>query len=176
MDLAFFEALTPTEARRLLEEYLATESQACLELVERAAADGVVADFSVDSVAGVLRWAVARVGTVPIAPDPDEPEWIRTSAPYLASLFEFDPPSSSLLLAASYYLGESFVRSYPGLSWTTGDVEYALQNQPVVAGFRHDLELPAVQVTESLFARVVKDPTKITDIDRAVETWRRSAP
>jgi hypothetical protein len=173
VNYAFFEKLTPVEAQDLLAQYLETESAAWADL--HVAADGVPADFSVDSVPSVLRWAVARVATVAVEPDPAEPEWIRTSAPYLESLFEFDQPSTSVVLAASYYLGESFVRTYPALRWATGDVNFALQNQPVVAGFHHDLELSPVLVTENLFLGIRQDPTKIEKLDRVVATWRRSA-
>jgi hypothetical protein len=172
LDYEQFDTMSPEEAAELLRLYRATESQACVDLLGRLAYRGVRADYSVDSVPAVLVATLNSVGTVPIDPDPTEPEWIRNSAPYQESLFDFDERSKPLVLAASYYLGESFVRSYPQhLSWATGDTDYAGANQPVVTGFRHGLQMSTIAVTESLFSRVIKDPTKLPDIPRTVAYW-----
>jgi hypothetical protein len=177
MDYAFFEKLTVEDAGELLDGYLRAESAACAGLVERATAAGVVADFTAGSVPAVMTWVFASIGSVPLKPDPQAPDWIRNSAPYLASLFNFDDLSNQLIMATSYYVGESFVRSFPDrLRWSTGDTEFALQNQPVVAGFTHSLELSPIVVTESLFSRAIKDPTKVGDIDRAVRYWLDKVP
>jgi hypothetical protein len=172
LDYAQFDTMSPEEAAELLRAYLATESQACADLVGLLADRDVRADYSVGSVPAVLIATLEYVGTVPIDPDPAEPEWIRNSAPYQESLFDFDERSKPLVLAASYYLGESFVRSYPQrLSWATGDTDYAGANQPVVTGFRHGMQMSTIAVTESLYSRVIKNPAKLPDIERAVEHW-----
>jgi hypothetical protein len=172
VDHAFFDNMSPDEAAEFLHLYLSTESRACARLVGRARDRGVTADYSPDSVPDMFEWVFGFVRTVPLEPDMDEPEWIRTTPSYTASLFDFDEDSKPVVLAASFYLGESFVRTFPNhLSWATGDVNYIGANQPVVTGFRHGLEMSTVLVTENMFARVIKDRAKLPDIDRGVRYW-----
>jgi hypothetical protein len=104
------------------------------------------------------------------------PEWIRSSPPYRSDLFQFDDPSKDLVVQGGFYLGETFVRSFEPLSWTTGEAGLAQENMPVVGGFRDGDELPALLVVNNLFRRVLIDPGRSSDIEGTVEFWRSRVP
>jgi hypothetical protein len=55
-----------------------------------------------------------------------------------------------LVLRAAYFLGESFAKDYPELHWGRGNRETALQNMPVISGFKGNIEMPPIMVTENL--------------------------
>ena len=111
------------------------------------------------------------------APDDSLPEWLRTDDSYTRSLYELTSASQSLVLRGAFYLGQSFVQEWPDrLRWATGDTETALMNQPVVAGFQHELELSPMLVVENLFHRLHSKPESEGDIAKAVEKWRSFVP
>jgi hypothetical protein len=171
MKFEFFEKISRDEALVFLERFLTVESASIDELLEQASSEGASVDFSVTSVAALMRWAVAKLKTVPNAPDTQLPLWIRNTESYAKNLFEFDGPSKILTLRVAYYFGESFVRSYGGLRWTVGNLETAEAKMPVVAGFQSELEMAPILITENLLRRVTAGPTKLKDIDRAVDHW-----
>jgi hypothetical protein len=49
-------------------------------------------------------------------------------------------------------------------------------NQPVVAGFQHELELSPMLVVENLFHRLHSRPESEGDIVKAVDKWRSFVP
>lgn len=104
------------------------------------------------------------------------PAWIRECDSYLSGLEEFDEPSKVLVLRASYYLGESFVRYSDKLSWATGNLDTAEQNMPVITGFSDELEMAPMLVTENLFLRILADGAPYEDINRAIESWLSDIP
>jgi hypothetical protein len=171
MDFDFFEKLTKNEANAFLRRFLEEESSNIKEIAKQCAADGLKMDYSIKSISPFMRWVVSRLTTVPLAPDPTVPEWLRNNDVYAKNLFDFDEPSGILVMRAGYYLGESFVRSHSGLHWGIGDIETAEANMPVVTGFQYQLEMAPVLVADNLLARIISDPGKIGDIERAVESW-----
>jgi len=177
MDFAAFERMTAAEAEEFLGHYLEIESDRMPSLVAAAREAGLVADFTVDSVAPLLLWLQRGSERVPIAPDDSLPEWLRTDESYTRSLFDLTSESKTLVLRGSFYLGQSFVQEWPDqLRWATGDTETALMNQPVVAGFQHELELSPMLVVENLFHRLHSKPESEGDIAKAVEKWRSFVP
>jgi hypothetical protein len=175
MNFAFFENLSPDEAERYEARFLELGRAALPALVTDAQDVGVNADLSIESVAPVLEWMAALASTVAREPDPSVPAWIRASESYEKNLFDFDEGSNVLILRSAYYLGESFVRSHPHLTWAVGRVDTAPQGQPVVTGFAHSMELPVLLVTENLFARLVTDGPSAAGVALAVETWASRA-
>jgi hypothetical protein len=145
-------------------------------LLEEARAAGLAADFSLDSIAPLLRHVVQRLESVPVPDDPDLPWWIRQTPVHQEGLFEWTEESGILVMRASWYLGESFVRSRDGLHWDIGSEDRAEGRMPVVAGFPSGAELPPIEVADNLLRHVVIDPEERSgDIETAVETWRRAA-
>ena len=176
MNFAFFEQLSPEDAERYKARFLEVGKETVADLARDASERGITADFSVDSVPPVVEWLVSLASTVPLAPDPALPEWIRSSDSYERNLFDFDERSKVLVLRGAYYLGESFVRGHTSLRWAVGQSDTAPQGQPVVSGFTHHMELPVLLVAENLFARAVADESALADIARAVASWEANIP
>jgi len=176
MDFEFFQRLTDEGAREFLGQYLLVESEKFETTRRRCIAERVRCDYTVESVAGVFHWIRPQLTTVKKQPDPNEPAWIRKSDSYVANLFEFDEPSKTLIVRASYYLGASFVNEFECLQWTIGAVDTLVVNMPVVSGFSFRKEMAAMMITENLFRRSISDPTKIGDIETAVRSWRELVP
>lgn len=171
MDFGFFEAMSRSEAEGWQTRFREVGRVALPEFIAAAASSGIKADFSIESVPVVIAWAAGQASATAREPDLSLPDWIRSSETYEKYLFDFDETSKSLILSAAYYLGESFVRGFPSLSWGIGARDTALQGQPVVGGFRGSAELPVLLVTENLFARVVADEPDGAGIEKATETW-----
>jgi hypothetical protein len=49
-------------------------------------------------------------------------------------------------------------------------------NMPVVAGFKHELELAPILVANNLFSRIISVPKKIGDIQIAIDQWNGYVP
>lgn len=173
MKFVFFESLSHDDAKVFLERFLTVESAHIAELLKQCSSEGLKTNFDIDSVAPFMRWVAAKLKTIPKAPDSQLPCWIRESGSYARNLFEFDDLSKLLTLRAAYYLGESFVRNNHGLHWTTGNLETAEANMPVVSGFRSHLELAPILIAENLLRRVIAEPGKMADIDKAIDFWNQ---
>lgn len=167
----FFEKLSPKGAHVFLQRFLEVESLHIKETAKRCAADGVKMDFSLKSIPPFMRWICAKLKTIQKEPDPSVPKWLRSNEVYAKNLFDFDEASGILVMRAGYYLGESFVRSFRSLRWGTGDVRTADANMPVVAGFKHELEMPPIIVADNLLARLVVDPKTPRGAKKCVESW-----
>jgi hypothetical protein len=173
VDYEFFHSLTAEAAQTYLDRFLEVEREAVNGLVPVAAKEGCNMDYSLQTLGDFLKWMVKKV-RVDRVPVPDEvPSWIRQAHP--DGLTEFDEDSKTIILRAGYYLGECFAR-LPGLRWATGDPEYMEKHMPVVAGFRHGLELPPLVVVKNMFARIVGSGCPITEIDSTIEIWARDCP
>ena len=70
------------------------------------------------------------------------------------------------MVHAAYYLGESFVTTYPVLRWDLGREDRPEVRQPVVTGFASGEDLPVIAVAES--ALLAGDP------GAAVRQWRQT--
>jgi len=175
MDFKFFESLSRSEAQDFLENFLEVGSKTSLEMINAAALEYISADFSLNAIAPVLRWLLSKTNTIPKPQDEAIPLWIRETEIYASTLFELDEESKRLALCGAYYLGESMVRHSSKLRWATGDVETAEQNMPVVTGFRYS-ELAPLLVVENLFCRVIREPARIDEVDRAINAWIARMP
>ena len=182
MDLQFFDSLAQAEAAEFLNNFLNTERKAIEEMINGARSEGVHADLTVASVPGVLKWVVGKLTTVPRLPDETVPSWIRATDTYSSGLFDFDEPSTVVILRAAYYLGQSFVNYSELLSWNVGDsriiggAKSALQNMPVVTGFTFDLELAPIMVVENLSRRIKRQAAGNEAIDQALNYWLGKVP
>jgi hypothetical protein len=172
MDYSFFENLSANQAQAYLHRYLELESRAVEFMLREASSEEVASDFTMESVAGVLRWIGSRI-TLSVQPAPDMPDWLRESMKEHGGFIDFDERSRSLVLAASYYLGESFVSSHDRLEWALGRAERAEFQQPVVTGFRTDADLPPLVVAENLLLST-DEPDFADRIETAMATWRRA--
>jgi hypothetical protein len=175
MRFDLFEKFSPEEAKEFLEQFRALESSNIEDLLKQGSSEGLSVDFKIKSVAPLMRWLAAKLATIPNKPDMQLPWWIRATDSYAKNLFEFEEGSKILIIRAAYYLGESFVRSHPGLHWATGNPKTAEANMPVVAGFQFKLEMAPLMVAENLFRRAIAEPTKLGDIDKAIEYWDQKA-
>lgn len=171
MDWKFFESLSKLEAKRFLENFLAVESENTKHLIKQSQIDGLKVDFSIDSIEPLFKWVINRVDTIERDPDETLPEWIRKSTSYLENLFDFNEPSKILIMRIAFYLGEVFVRKYGTLSWSTGNRESAVQNMPVVTGFKHRIEMAPILVSENTISRIVVNPEKTSEIAMMIDSW-----
>ena len=127
----------------------------------------VVADFSLASVPEVLAWIGSRVEVVDAPPPSAVPDWVRAVLDQNGAGFrDFAEASRPLVLHAAYYLGASFVTSYPVLRWEVGREDRPEVRQPVVTGFGSGEDLPVLAVAES--ALLAGDP------GAAVREWRHA--
>jgi hypothetical protein len=182
MDLQFFDSLSAAEATEFLHNFLNTERKAVEEMINDARSEGVVADFTVASVPGVLKWVVGKLTTVSRLPDERVPSWIRATETYKSGLFDFDESSTVAMLRGGYYLGQSFVNHSELLSWDIGDssivdgTKSAKQNMPVVKGFSFNLELAPIMVVENLSRRIKRQAAGNEAIDQAINYWLDKVP
>lgn len=175
MDYQRFRSLATVEAEQLLTTYLEIGQSNAEEMATFAGTGGVQADLSISSVPKVLRWLHSLLRTMEREADPHLPEWIRSSSTYREGLFDFDEPSKAMVLQASYYLGESFVRSFDRLRWAVGAKDFVQENMPVVAGFADGIEMPPLIIVNNLFRRTITDPSRASDFEAAVGFWRSKA-
>jgi hypothetical protein len=176
MNFQFFESMSPDDAEKFLRNFLKVESEAGTTIIEVLRDEKEFAPYSIASVATVLRRLVEKVRMIKEAPDESLPSWIKDCPSYARGLMGFDDPSRTLVLRGAHYTGESFVRSYPELSWAVGDVETAEQNMPVVAGFSSGLEMAPILIVENLFMRIVVDGAGAEVFDAAVSFWSTKVP
>jgi hypothetical protein len=171
MDFEFFERLTEDEADAYLKRYLEVEAREIQQTIAQAHSAGVAADFTIDSIPELFIWLKPSVRVRNVEPPPDLPEWVRDAQEQHGGFRDFDEESRARVLRASYYLGQSFVESFGRLTWSTGRRDRAEQQQPVVSGFRTDVDLPPLLVAENLFL-MVNDPSFEDRVHLAVSTWQ----
>ena len=158
MDWWFFAEGTEDEAREYLARFLE----------EGAAADGLGAraDYSLASVPEVLEALRGQVELVEAVPA-DAPDWVRdVVAEHGGGFRDFAESSRSCVLRAAYYLGASFVTTYPVLRWALGGAERPEVRQPVVAGFATGESLVVLRAAESVLAG--------EDAEALVARWREA--
>lgn len=176
MKLGIFEAMSNEEAQKYLDEFLVFGDSSGIGILEEKLHFTVDLDFAIDSLPIMLKTLIPTLRTIPKEADPNVPEFIRKTEDYKKGLFDFDDTSKLVVLAAGYYLGETFVRSFPLLKWTTGNKEYLEGNMPVVAPFKNNIEMSPIMVIENLFAGVVSGIRQIASVDRAIVMWVNLAP
>jgi hypothetical protein len=169
MDFQFFEELSREDAETYLQRFLEVEAAEIEETLSEASGDGLRVDFTVPSVAPLLAWLAKRVGTESVAAPDDLPDWITSTR--ATEFIEFDRPSRRLVLRASFYLGESFVRSFSNLDWGIGHPEFAHQQQPTIRGFRDGMELPVLFVAENTFLRALDAADAGEEFSQMVDAW-----
>jgi hypothetical protein len=149
MNFGIFQDFSTAEAHDWLSRFLTEEGGAMEDYAANLEGAGVEVDYSLRSVPSHVSWVANSVRTLKLPPDPEIPSSIRLGEAFRDENFEFDGPSRVLLMRLSYYLGETFVREFPALSWAVGAADTALQGQPVVTGFSHQIEMPVLMVSEN---------------------------
>ena len=87
----------------------------------RCESSATTADFSLASVPEVVDAIRPEVELVDAAPPDDAPDWVRdVVAEHGGGFRDFAETSRSAVLRAAYYLGASFVTTYPVLRWELG--------------------------------------------------------
>jgi len=171
MDWAFFENLTRTEAESFLENFLRESSNGFNGMVPELERGGVHPDFSIESNPELFGWLASRLKTLPKEPDESLPEWLRRSESYTKYLFDFDERSRIYILRVAYYFGESFNRVSDKLSWATGNRTTAQQNMPVITGFKKNMELAPIAMSEGLCKGFAAGTRSILDVEVAIKEW-----
>jgi hypothetical protein len=144
VDWWVFREGTEAEAREFLDRFLE----------EGAAEDfGETADFSLASVPEVVGAIRRQVELVDAPPPADVPDWVRdVVAEHGGGFRDFAESSRSCVLRAAYYLGATFVTTYPVLRWEIGGPERPEVGQPVVTGFASGEDLAVLGAAEALLA------------------------
>jgi hypothetical protein len=113
----------------------------------------------------VLTWLGARLEVVDVPAPADVPAWVQAVLDQNGGGFrDVAEASRPLVLQAAYYLGDSFVTSYPVLRWDIGREDRPEVRQPVVTGFASGEDMPVLGVAEN--ALLAGDP------GAAVRQWR----
>jgi hypothetical protein len=167
LDYRFFEQLTVAEADAYLATFLEQERRRiAAEWWSRLMGDGVgaIEPYFAEFMPGIR---VVRVA----APD-GLPEYIVESMERDHGGFrDFATQGDRIaVLAAAFYFGAAFRRSFPSLSWSVGRADRAEAGQPVVTGFSSDVDLPVLVVAENLVLEYEDDPSRVAT---AVASWRR---
>ncbi len=171
MKISIFETMSKEEAQEYLNEFLTFGKDRGMQMLEENLHFTTDLDFSIESLPTVFKALIPNLKTTPRDPDPNVPEFIRNTDDYRKGLFDFDDPSNAIILAAAYYLGETFVRNFPQLNWATGNPDYLEGNMPVATGFKFKKELAPILISENIFRSAVSGSHDDASIDKAVEIW-----
>jgi hypothetical protein len=163
--------MSKSEAEEYLDEFLAFGKDRGMKVLENNLSSETALDYTIESLSIIFKALIPILNTLPRAPDPNVPEFIRNTEEYEKGLFDFDDASNTVLLAVAYYLGETFVRTFPKLKWATGNTDYRECNMPVVTGFKFKKELAPILICENILRGVIKGRRDGTSIDIAVEMW-----
>lgn len=175
MKVHIFEAMKKEEAEEYLSEFLAFGRNKGMEILEENLHFTTNLDFRIETLPDILIALIPKLKTLPREPDHNVPEFIRNTEDYQKGLFDFDERSNHVVLAGAYYLGETFVRNFSQLKWTTGNTDFREGNMPVVNPFRRNLEMAPILIVENLFRRIVKDNSRFGDVRKAIEVWIKDA-
>ncbi len=175
IDYPKLEELTPEEAREFLSSFLEITKKRWDEMIPALQNDKLKTDYKIESLEPVFLWVFERLKTVPREEDPEVPDWVRNTDSYKEGLFDFDKQSENMILGLSYYFGESFVRSFNNLYWTSGNTEQFQCNMPVIAGFKNDLELPPHNNIQAIFRRAIKDRKIDIHVSKMIKIWASDA-
>ena len=146
MDWWFFREGTEAEARDYLVRFL-EEGAAWAE------GAGPQADFSLASVPEVVVTVAREVELVDAAPPAGAPDWVRdVVSEHGVGFRDFAESSRSCVLRAAYYVGASFVTTYPVLRWELGAPDTPEVRQPVITGFGSGDDLAVLGAAEALLA------------------------
>lgn len=170
MKFHIFEAMSKSEAEEYLNEFLAFGKDRGMKVLEENLSSETALSYHIESLSIIFKTLIPILKTLPRAPDPNVPEFIRNTEDYEKGLFDFDDASNTIVLAAAYYLGETFVRKFPELKWATGNTDYLQGNMPVVTGFKFRKELAPILISENIFRGGVLGDCD-TSIDTAIEMW-----
>ena len=176
MNFKFFESLIKKEAQEYLDEFLLFGKGRGIKILQENLHFTIDTDFNIESLSSILKALTPILKTTPCEPDLSLPEFIRNTDSYKKNLFDFDEQSKSIVLAAAYYLGETFVRTFEQLSWATGNTNYAEGNMPVVTTFKHNIEMAPILIAENMFGGVISGMRPINSIDTAIEGWKGDVP
>ena len=167
MDWWFFAEGTEADARDYLARFLDDGAAGVEALRAEAKAAGVEADFSLPSVAEMLRWLGTQVQLVEATPPDGVPDWVQAVVTDHGGGFrDFAEGSRSHILRAAFYLGESLVTTYPVLRWDIGAGDRPEVRQPVVTGFGSGDDLAVLRAAESALAG--------GDVTAALARWREA--
>jgi len=170
MKFHIFEAMSKSEAEEYLNEFLAFGKDRGMKVLESLSSETAL-NYTIESLSIIFKALIPILKTLPRAPDPKVPEFIRNTEEYEKGLFDFDDASNTIVLAAAYYLGETFVRKFPELKWATGNIDYRECNMPVVTGFKFNIELAPILISENIFRGGVSGLRDNASIDTAIEMW-----
>lgn len=145
-----FHNLAPAEAEAALRDFCKVEQVRAQKMIAAAAQDGVVADFSMGSLAPVLEWLGHLHRRRRMGPSANVPAWLRSDGLNVGAGLWRNEPSEVLVRQAAYYLGETFVRSGRGLVWASGDTRSLDVNKPVVHGFARGAELSPLRLARAI--------------------------
>jgi hypothetical protein len=165
----FFNKLTRKKARLFLNNYLAKAAEG-FNILDRDLTDAsIIHDYSLASLPKVLEWFSKRMVKVKKDPDYSLPKWITETDDYKINLYHFDENSEILILRASYYWGECFVKNTK-LSWAPGKYS-SNKNQPVLQPFIRNMEMMPYSICENLIRSII-DGKKADDIvNKCINSW-----
>ena len=145
MDWWFLAEGTEGDAREYLARFLDEGAAAVAALGD--------VDYSLASVPEVVATLRGQVELVEAGAPADAPDWVReVVAEHGGGFRDFAESSRAAVLRAAYYLGASFVTTYPVLRWELGREQRPEVRQPVVTGFASGEDLVALRAAETLLA------------------------
>lgn len=172
MNFAFFESLSLLEAQDYLARFLSETRRGFDQLAPEAQADGLLVDYSIESVPPLILWLIPKLQTFPLPEDPTVPMWIRQTREYAAGCYDFTESARIQILRTAFYFGEAFVRTFPQLRWGVGNQNSAEKNMPVVRGFRSAIELSPLLVVENMHRRSSLHRPTLESIYAILEKWK----
>ncbi len=112
MDFEFFNNLSNNDAKKFLNNFLNEIEKGFSSMKPEIEAGDIMVDYTITSLFPVFKWISNRLKIFPEKGDVSLPIWIRETESYKKGLYSFDEASKVLILRYSYYMGESFVRSF----------------------------------------------------------------
>jgi len=167
--------MTRSEAERFLVDFLATEARVLDEVARAKARAGQAfavnrehlityfADYDPAFRPGYRDWADRL------------PEALKAVPAHQRGEQVFDDAARSCFLRMGYFFGECLVREFPRLSWGTGDTRHAHAGRPVVRGFTHGRECPAIHVCMTVGGRIDHAGLGLGEFLATLDVWRGNA-
>ncbi|MEV4423614.1 hypothetical protein AB0L40_27150 [Patulibacter sp. NPDC049589] len=174
MDYNFFETLSSVEAERHLTQFLDVEHREVRLMLEQLDGAEIGVAYSPESILHFFESVREHVTVHIVEPPEGTPAWLVEATKQDHGGFRaLDEESQILALRAAFYLGQTLVSTYPGLSWALGRPGRAEFQQPVVTGLRSDLDLAPLAIAENMLKQRDDDAFR-TRVTTAVKVWRES--
>lgn len=147
-------------------EYFLTMEKVALDIIaEDMHADGIIPDYSLLSIPHVLKWILGRIELL------NKSNLSLENAEYISHI---NGQIDDMVLHAAYYLGESYVKTVPSLSWDIDKNSFKKGAVfPSVTGFKYDFRMYPLDEINEIRKKISERRNKTLEraIDEVILQW-----